>query len=349
MINLPDKPILIRADAGPQIGTGHVMRSLALAQAWQDATGQAVFAVGMEAGKTEARLKSEGLEVIYLSAQPGSADDAIQTANLARRKNAAWAVVDGCNFGGEYQRIIKDSGMRLLVIDDKGHADHYYADIVLNQNIHAHEGLYSSREPYTRLLLGASYVLVRGEFLKWREWKRTIPERARRVLVTLGGSDPDNGALKVIQALKLLNKIKIELTVVIGPMCSHLETIYKELSLLSFPFTLSRSAEDMADLMAWADIAVIAAGGTLWELLYMGCPTISFVRNAIQDIIVKQLEKMAVVKHQGYLNQIDPITLTQSLQEVAFSRGERKRMSTSGRVIVDGKGTSRVMKTILGC
>lgn len=325
------------------------MRCLALGQGWQDAGGQAVFAVGMEDHKTEARLKSESLEVFYLSAQPGSADDAIQTANLAKQKNAAWAVVDGYEFGAEYQRIIKDSGLRLLIIDDRGHADHYYADIILNQNIHAHEGLYSNRESYTKFLLGTSYVLLRREFSKWREWKRAIPEMARRVLVTLGGSDPENGTLKVIQAFKLLNRVKIELTIVVGPMCPHLETIYKELSLLSFPFGVSRSAEDMADLMAWADMAITAAGGTLWELLYMGCPTISFVRSPIQDIIVKELEELAVVKHQGYLNQIDPITLAHSLQELAFSKVERKRMSTSGRLIVDGKGTGRVMKTILEC
>ena len=196
--------LVVRADASTQIGTGHVMRCLALAQAWQDVSSDVIFIMATKTPAIEARLKSEGMEVVYIPVQIGSVEDARETINLTRKFDTDWIVVDGYSFGGDYQKIIKDDGLRLLMIDDYGHAEHYYGDIVLNQNISADEKLYVNREPYTQLLLGVKYTLLRREFWQWRGWKREIPIVARKVLVTLGGSDPDNVTLKVIQALQLV-------------------------------------------------------------------------------------------------------------------------------------------------
>ena len=181
--------LLVRVDASTQIGTGHVMRCLALAQAWQDSGGNAVFVFAAKAPALKTRLKSEGIEVVHLFVQMGSAEDANEIARLAHELGASWLVIDGYHFGAEYQEIIKDSGLYLLFIDDYGHTDHYYADIVLNQNIYAHEGLYANRELYSQLLLGMGYVLLRREFRQWLGWQRETPKLAQKLLVTLGGSD----------------------------------------------------------------------------------------------------------------------------------------------------------------
>ena len=92
-------------------------------------------------------------------------------------------MLDGYHFRPSYQLRVKDSGHPLLVIDDMAHLDHYYADVVLNQNIHAEQLDYSC-EPYARMLLGSRYVLLRREFWPWREWQREIPQVAHKVLVT---------------------------------------------------------------------------------------------------------------------------------------------------------------------
>ena len=146
--------VVFRVDASTQIGTGHVMRCLALAQPRQDTQGQAIFIVANPIPALEERLKSEGMKVIHLAAEPGSLADAKETAALAHQFNASWVLLDGYQFGSEYQQTIKNSGLNLLFIDDYGHAEHYYADFVLNQNISADEQWYQHREPYTKLLLG---------------------------------------------------------------------------------------------------------------------------------------------------------------------------------------------------
>ena len=154
------KPLIIRSDASPEIGTGHIMRCIALAEAWQDTGGEVVFILAYDTPALEARLKKEGFRILHISQKSGTIGDADETALIAHEHGADWIVVDGYHFGAEYQKTIKDAGLSLLFIDDYGHADHYYADIVLNQNIYADMSFYPKFESYNRFLLGTKYALI---------------------------------------------------------------------------------------------------------------------------------------------------------------------------------------------
>ena len=178
---------IIRADADTKIGTGHAMRCLALAQACRSVGISITFATATKTVAFETHFKSDDIDVAYLSVQAGSADDASQTIALAQHRSASWIVLDGYHFSADYQRIIKGFGLNLLTLDDYRHAAHYYSDIVVNQNLHAHMDLYENKEDYTRLLLGVRYVLLRKQFLKYQDWKRRIPKVASKMLITLGG------------------------------------------------------------------------------------------------------------------------------------------------------------------
>src|SRR5437660_2307809 len=149
--------ILIRADASVQIGTGHVMRCLALAQAWQDAGGEAVFAMAESTPSIMARLTAENCAVIGVRAPVGGAEDANCVAEIARTNDVGWILLDGYSFGPEYQECIRSSGRKVLLVDDTVQSEPYFADIILNQNLNASESMYRGRTPETRLLLGTSY------------------------------------------------------------------------------------------------------------------------------------------------------------------------------------------------
>jgi len=340
------KPLLIRADASAQIGTGHVMRCLALAQAWQDAGGRAVFLMATEAPALESRLQSEGIEVVHLPVQPGSVDDAVQTADVAHQVGADWVVVDGYHFDADYQQTLKGSGLRLLFIDDNGHAEYYFADLVLNQNIHAHEGLYPNREPYTRLLLGTGYVLLRREFLKWRGWKREIPEVARKVLVTMGGSDPNNVTLKVIQALQQVDVDGLEAIIVVGSSNPHYEELQSAVQSSRLPIRPERNVTDMPALMAWADVAISGGGSTSWELAFMGVPALIVILASNQRPIAERLDVMGVAVNLGWYEDVSPTEMAQVMTQLLKSPGTRAEMSRHVRQLVDGMGSDRVIRAL---
>ena len=264
------KPLIIRADASPEIGTGHVMRCLALAEAWQDVGGEAVFVFSRSVPLLEDRLKKEGMKICRMSEETGTVADADETARIARNYEAEWIVVDGYQFGAEYQKRIKTNGFCLLFIDDYGHADHYYSDIVLNQNIYADMSFYKKFEPCTRFLLGTQYALLRREFLEWSGWHRSIPKIARKILVTLGGSDPANVTLNVVESIKAVDLDDLEIVVVVGGANQNFNLILDSVEGDS-RFRLEKNAGNMPELMAWADVAVSAGGSHMLGTCVYGC------------------------------------------------------------------------------
>ncbi len=339
--------LLIRADADSEIGAGHVMRCLALAQAWQDAGGEAVFATATESPSIEERLKSERIETLHLSGQPGSREDAAETSSRARSLNAAWVVVDGYVFDSDYQRAIKESSARLLFIDDYGHCDWYSADLVLNHNIYAEESLYEKREPYTRLLLGSKYALLRREFLNWREWKREIADTARRVLVSMGGADPDNATLTVIRALQKLEMPDIEARILIGPLNSRRESLEREIKNSSRNIELLTAATDIPQLMAWADVAVSAAGSTCWEMAFMGLPFLALILAENQIKVAEELGNRGLAVNLGYYHQDSSQEVADGLYHLLPSTQQRIVMSCLGQKAVDGEGCERILIRLL--
>ena len=282
--------LIIRADADVQMGTGHVMRCLALAQAWQDQGGGAIFVMSQAPPALESRLLAEGMEVVRLAAPPGSAEDARETAVLAQSAGPSgwwWTAISSGPTTSAWSRT---PVLRLLFVDDYGHAEHYWADLVLNQNIYAHEDFYPSREAYTRLLLGTRYALLRREFFKWRGWQREIPEVARKILVTLGGGDPDNVTLKVLQALSQVEMDGLEVVVVAGGANPHFQELQAAANNFPHRMRLLANVDHMAELMAWADVAISGGGSTCWEMAFMGLPAITIILADNQRPVAEKLE-----------------------------------------------------------
>ena len=324
------------------------MRCLALAQAWQENDGAVCFVLAWPTPALEARLQAEGMDVAHLTGvAAGSLADAEATIALAQQQTAAWVVVDGYHFDAAYQRQIKQVGLRLLFIDDYAHAAHYYADIVLNQNIYAQAEMYAQREPYTRLLLGTEYVLLRREFWAWQDWQRSIPDKARKILVTLGGSDPDNVTLTVIEALQQLPDDDWEAIVLVGGQNPHYQMLATAVA--NDPrIQLRQNAPNMPELMAWADIAVSASGSSSWELCFMGVPSLLIVLADNQRPIAEGLANQRAIIDLGWHGSLQPMRITQSLQLILSDLDKRQQFSQTGRRLVDGAGAKAVAMQLQG-
>ena len=319
------------------------MRCLALAQAWKDCGGEVIFITACESASLLERLSDEGFEAIQLdSPYPDSADLEITFQVLATHPNE-WVVLDGYHFDEAYQKQVKEADHRLLLIDDTAHLGHYYADIVLNQNLHA-EGLHYCCEPHTQLLLGTQYVLLRREFLQWKDWKREIPELPRKILVTLGGGDPDNVTLKVIKVMNKLKLRDLEVKVVIGPSNPHMASLKEVVHHSPFTIHLLPSVENMPELMAWADLAVSAGGSTCWELAFMGLPTVLLALADNQCDIGKGLSEAGVVHNLGWFEQATDAKIADALSGLLGDPDRCSMMSDSGRELVDGVGRERVIE-----
>ena len=342
----PRKHLVIRCDASESIGSGHLMRMIALAQEWQRTGGVVDFVCAEIAPAFEQRILSENLRIQRLSAAPGSGEDREATSawisRYAKGEYSPTVALDGYQFDDEFQLAIKKTGARLLVVDDYGHAGFYHADWVLNQNISAEEELYSRRGPKTRLLLGSQFVLLRGEFLKYGGWKRPIPSSGRKVLVTLGGSDPENFTLKVIEVLACLD---LEVRVIAGGANPNLKTLslaIERAKTSGLNARLDMNPPDMPAIMAWADFAISAGGSTVWELAFMGLPSFLLITAENQSESTLELirrESFLQIKLSDFL---EPLPLKRKIMNIASDQPMRTRISHQTRHIVDGRGASRV-------
>lgn len=340
--------LLIRADANVAIGTGHVMRCLALAQAWQDAGGKAVFAMEQVSPSIGERLQKESIGISEICAPAGTGEDAKNTVAIARECGASWIAVDGYRFGSDYQKALKADGVKALFLDDYCQDGPYSADVVLNQNISAEEYAYREREPHTRLLLGAKYCLLRREFAPWREWKREIIPFARRVLVTMGGSDPGNFTEKVIHAIAAMDCNDLEAAIVVGGSNPRAEALLELAEKSGKKMKLHRDISDMAELMSWADVAISAAGTTCWELCLLGLPSILVDLADNQTAIAQGLDRRGCAIHVGRSDDVTPLKLAEALQRLLDCKENRKNMSRRCRQLVDARGASRVVSVLLG-
>ena len=339
-------PLLLRADADAVQGTGHVMRCVALAEAWRAQGGRAIFISRCDSAALRARIETSGAVLVPLE-QNASLDSDLQTtrAQLAERE-AALLVLDGYHFDSLQQQALRLPGHPLLVIDDNAHLEAYHADIVLNQNIGSDQLNYPC-EADTTLLLGPSYALLRSEFQTWRRRFRCNRAIGQKILVTLGGSDPDNFTLRVIEAVSLLDRPGIEVRVVVGPANSHLAALENAVQNAAVRVELLHAVSDMASLMAWADIAVSAGGTTCWELACLGLPALVVILADNQKRSAEELHAAGIVQNLGWHDGVSAQRLATALESLVYTSFRRLSMSEKGRWFVDGRGAERVVDALL--
>ena len=304
--------LLVRTDAGGRVGTGHLMRGLALAQAWQEAGGRATFVSCCRAEGLRKRIRSAGADLVALECpHPDPADLRVTLDVLARAKSpdtpadSTWLVLDGYQFDPAYQEAVRDTGVRLLVVDDMAHLAHYHADALLNQNLDAQRLDYTC-DAEAVLLLGSRYALLRREFQRWRSFRRETPKTVRKLLVTLGGADPDNLTGTVLAALARLELPHLEVKVVVGAANRHVETLRRQARRSRLNIELLSDVPDVSELMAWADVALGAGGITCLELAFMQLPAALLALVEHQEPIVERMSKSLAATSLAAGDHFDP-------------------------------------------
>lgn len=324
------------------------MRCLALAMEWKRQDGKVIFITHCEHESLLKRITDSGMEVINIEAPHPDPRDLERTlvelnrlGNTSVDKQNNWIVLDGYHFDPDYQRTIKDSGWKILVIDDMAHHSYYHADIILNQNIGADQFGYDC-DPETNLLLGPEYVLLRPEFEKWRIWKRPIKQQPENLLVTLGAGDPGDVAFVILEALEHDGLADLNVRFVIGPAWNPGDDFLSKVAPPAPNIQFVYDAPNMPELMAWADLAISAAGSSCWELCFMGIPSLLFVLADNQKCIGQGLEELGIAANMGDAKLAMKQVLIEKVNNIVSNFALRANMVKQGQKLVDGKGAGRV-------
>lgn len=351
--------VLVRADASTEIGSGHVMRCLALAAALRARGAQVVFLSRLHPGHFCEHVKAQGFEVIALplgnptAAGPrharwlgASLDEEVQQVNAALGSLSSWdwAVVDHYALDARAERNLRAFAQQVAVIDDLADRSHD-ADVLLDANLQLQPSRYEGLVPTNcRLLLGPRFALLRPAFLELRrQTPRVWPQPAvsvRRVLVSLGGGDPHNATGLVLQALQCVASENLHIDVVIGKSHPQPEQVARLCAALPRA-QLYVQTDQMAALMQAADLMIGAPGISTWERCCLGLPAIliAIAHNQIDIGKGAGAERFA-----WFLGNAEALTIDAVASAIARMLARPSllaRLSQRGQRLVDGQGAAR--------
>ena len=330
--------VAFRADAGTDIGLGHVRRCLTLAGALREFGIESLFAF---AGDPRAREWLEASDFEVLPVEP--THDLAGTLEHCRVHQARVIVVDSPSLGTAYLTALSAAGLRVVVIDDL--ADHELAvDLVVNTSAGAEQLQYRGA-PHTRFLLGPRYVLLRPQFAQ--AGVRSIPDRARRILVTVGGGDPGDLTSRLVGwATRALGAV--EQDVVVGPFSVRSEALRVAVEAAGGRVVVHEDPKDIAALMLAADVALCGGGQTTYELAATGTPALAIRLAENQTLNLTALSEAGTLAWVGAAGDADlEAKIVTGLAGLVADRACRERMNRQGRGLVDGRGAARVARAIV--
>ncbi len=338
--------LVIRADAGTRQGTGHLMRCLALAEQWQSAGGKVEFISACESKVLREKVLATLPRFTTLNRSHPSPTDWKTTSAILALHPKAWVLLDGYHFDPSYQSRIKESGHRLMVVDDIAHWDRYYADLIVNPNINGPKLKYRC-EPSARMMLGLPYALLRSEFRRWRRRRRINRTVANRILITMGGSDPHNQSLRVLRSLPHLGIKNLEVTVVLGPGNPHKPSLQSFIARSRISVQLISNPSNMPELMAGADLGIGPGSSTALEFAFMGLPSVILVTAENQRDVAKRMDKAGLVINLGWHKMIRQSVLCEALGGLIGNPRARRSMSERGQRLVNGTGVRRIVSHMM--
>ena len=352
--------IVFRADASLEIGTGHVMRCLTLADALRDCGAACRFVCRDLPGNLIADIGQRGYALHVLPAPtlarqpPATSAHAtwlgVPTALDAAQTRAAlgagvdWLVVDHYALAADWEAQQHPACHRLLVIDDLADRPHA-CQMLLDQTFGRKANDYHQRVTSAcKLLCGTRYALLRPEFAAMREYslQRRATPQLKQLLITLGGVDKDNTTFKVLNALlhcPLPQDCRI--IVVMGSTAPWLVEVQRLAASMPWDTVVQVGVDNMAQLMADSDLAIGAAGSTSWERCCLGLPMAIMVLADNQRYAALSLEKVGAARMLQPDGRL-PKQLAELIDEASHSETCLRQLSESARAITDGQGVQRV-------
>lgn len=363
--------VAFRVDSSLEIGTGHVMRCLALADSIRRLGCKCIFLSRDLPGSSIETINDKGFELITL---PKVNDNNKAEAKEGEVAHASWLgvhwsrdvtdclnaigsskvdclIVDHYALNVKWEKSIRSRCNRLLVIDDLADRRHD-CDVLIDQNLGRSNHDYDALIPRaSQKLIGPKYALLRPEFHNWRvkSLNRRGKCTVRKLIISMGGVDKDNSTSAVLEALKRCNlPDQVSIKVILGLKAPYLKEVKALLKTMGYDSELLVNINDMAKVMSDADIAIGTPGSTSWERCCLGLPSFLVVTADNQISVGKALDCYGAAVLIGSINNI-ATSLPEKLK-LHFENPELlDEMAKKAASICDGLGIKRITDEAFSC
>lgn len=353
--------IAFRVDASSQIGTGHFMRCLTLADELKKRRAYIRFISRALPEYLQDMLAAKGHEVMLLQSRTGetSNDGLLHSHWLGTSQHADaqatiralagqfwdWLVVDHYALDVRWEAKLRQTAKNILIIDDLADRDHD-CDMLLDQNYYRDmNSRYSGKVPqHCKLLLGPGYALLRDEFRRLHEQVTPRTGPIKRILIFFGGMDVDNFTSRAIEALAITGNPDLHVDVVIGlqhPCGAQIESACTQ-----HAFTCHVQTSRMAELMAGADLAIGAGGSASWERCCLGLPALLVSLADNQIAIAKALDSSGACIYLGTPEVASVAIIRKGVIDLLHNQKQFASLSKKSYSLVDGHGADNVYQAM---
>lgn len=327
------KRAIFRCDASRAIGTGHVIRSLTLAQALKGHGWTCIFACSKETSATVPLLLEAGFPVTDSEA-------------ISEQLHADILVIDGYQFEKTYETSLRGIAKKILAIDDLANKPHD-CDILIDQTYGRVESDYRALVPdHCKILTGSQFALLRSPFAEKRaEALRRRTGSISRILIFISGSDPHGVTIKALRAITLLKNMPL-IDVVIPSAAPFYAKADGIRAAHPDKIRFLENVSNMAELMTQADLCIGAGGTASWERCCLGLPALIIEIADNQKLIASSLAAAGAVVNLGWHEGITDKMLAAALEKLLPDRDLLLDMSAKALKICDGLGAERIVHAI---
>jgi len=357
--------VAFRTDASVQIGIGHLMRCLTLADALKANGAECVFVCRQHVGNLLSTIKECGYSALVLPLPQETVDDvladryelwlgadwrtdAAETFKLLMQDPVDWLVVDHYALDIKWEKRLRAVCNKLMVIDDLANRLHD-CDLLLDQNYYKNAAVrYDALVPEAAmLLLGPDYMLLRPEFYEARGILRERNGEVRRILVFFGGGDPTNQTLSALEGIGSLGCQNIYVDVVVGsanPFKHEIYSFCENTKWANYHYQVS----NMAELISSADIGIGAGGSAMWERCALGLPTLTVVFAENQVKATEDVAKTGAIIYIGSVNDLTSNDYAQAVQKLLNSPEDILSISNNavGLIDMNCSGATKVLNSM---
>lgn len=300
-----------------------------------------------------ARALAQAAGIPWLVLPQGS-EDALGWSNLVTRAgtfqrqqttHAPWIVLDVPTLQVAQVRSWQSMGYRVAVIEDAFSEGGAAADVLINPNPRGEEDSAVSGHPGQQRLLGTDFVMLHHPRSTAVPVSRFCSERTRRVLISMGAADPMHLTETALTLVREQVDRECEVQVIAGPLFApaRIDALAAKMNAST---TLLRAPESLTASIAWAELAVLCGGNTLWEAFYAGCPVASFAHSELQARILRRLDVNGALLLLGSATDLDLAIAAQRLRAIVTNVELRQALSRRGHRLIDGCGAERIVAVL---
>ncbi|MCM8532284.1 MAG: UDP-2,4-diacetamido-2,4,6-trideoxy-beta-L-altropyranose hydrolase [Lentisphaeraceae bacterium] len=349
--------VVIRTDSSVNIGNGHMMRCLTLAEELISRDYEVLFLCRLIEAHLVDLLSNKDIELSLIDLPEYVGDsteslwsdyeqnrDAENCQNILKGRQVKALLVDHYGLNAVWESLFKNFADKIMVIDDLANRTHD-CDILLDQNFYLDKNRYEELTPPTCLKLeGPFYSLLRSEFTQVQP---ILKESSRiRIFMFFGSADLLNLTSFALQSIQSLNSLDLQVDVVIGKSNPHRKQV-EEICENQPAFKLYIQVNYMAELMSQAHLSIGAGGTVNWERFYLGLPAlvVSVAENQVKSS--EDLAESGLIHYLGHYHKVTQKDISEKLKEILNQPEELKKLSDKVKALVDGKGVSRVVDELM--